>query len=286
MSNVSIIIPCFNQGRFLKDTLQAVLNQSYTDYECIVVNDGSTDNSLELAQTACAKDKRLNVISQINGGLSSARNKGIRHTNAQYILLWDADDLFESTFLEKAVAILQNNPEVGFVTCYVQRFGIRSEQWSQSKSGGVELFLASNNNVACCLLRRQLWVDVNGFDESMLSGYEDWDFWLRATFHGWKCYVIQEHLFWYRQHRHSMLHSAYHIHQALFSALVLKNEEIYKQYLVTFAVATLVAHKAETTNLRKCYSFRTGELLLNPIVSLVKKYRAFLVNLKYRKTFE
>ena len=90
---VSIIIPCYNQGIFLAQTLESVLNQVHKDWECIIVNDGSTDNSAEIANIWCEKDNRFKLINKPNGGLSSARNAGLDHAAGNWIQFLDSDDI-------------------------------------------------------------------------------------------------------------------------------------------------------------------------------------------------
>jgi glycosyltransferase involved in cell wall biosynthesis len=99
-NTVSIIIPCYNQGQFLEETLQSVLNQSYTDWECLMVNDGSTDNTEEVALRWLAKDSRFKYFLKKNGGVSSTRNFGIEKATGRFIQFLDSDDLLDSRKLE------------------------------------------------------------------------------------------------------------------------------------------------------------------------------------------
>ena len=97
---VSIIIPCYNQGNLLVNALGSVLKQSLSAWECIIINDGSTDNSAEIAKAFCAKDKRFTYIYQQNGGSATARNTGLKHVQGKYIQFLDADDIIEIYKLE------------------------------------------------------------------------------------------------------------------------------------------------------------------------------------------
>lgn len=101
---VSVIIPCYNQAQFLPEALQSVLEQTYQNWECIIVNDGSPDNTHEVAQIWLAKDKRFKYIEKINGGLSSARNAGLDITNGSYIQFLDSDDILDKIKLELSLA--------------------------------------------------------------------------------------------------------------------------------------------------------------------------------------
>ena len=98
---VSIIVPCYNLAQYLDEALLSIYNQTYTDWECTIVDDGSQDNTKEVAQNWVAKDSRFVYLYKENGGVSSARNFGIEKANSEYILTLDADDKHEASFLEK-----------------------------------------------------------------------------------------------------------------------------------------------------------------------------------------
>ncbi len=90
---VSIVVPCYNQAHFLDETLQSVLDQSYSNWECIIVNDGSPDNTEDIAKQWCNKDYRFTYLYKENGGLCSARNAGISISKGEFILPLDSDDI-------------------------------------------------------------------------------------------------------------------------------------------------------------------------------------------------
>jgi glycosyltransferase involved in cell wall biosynthesis len=273
MPKVSIIIPCFNQGQYLAETIESVLTQTYSAFECIIVNDGSTDNSMDRIQALTQKDSRLRYVAQPNKGLSAARNTGISHAKGMYVLLWDADDKFEHTYLAKAVKILEDNPQVGFVPSYVQYFGSENGLWKSSRSGGVELYLLRNNNVACCLIRKKVWETVGGFDETMRDGYEDWDFWLRVTDQGWKCEVLKEPLFLYRKKPSSMLVDAQSRHEELLELIITKNIAIFQRNILTILKETRQTEFRTAQTVRNCTSYRLGNYLIKPatwLTNLVK----------------
>lgn len=109
MSNelVSIITPCYNGAKYISETIDSVLCQTYTDWEMIIVNDGSKDNSAEVISTYVEKDSRIKLINQKNGGSANARNHGIRVANGRYIALLDADDIWENNFLEEQLRFMK-----------------------------------------------------------------------------------------------------------------------------------------------------------------------------------
>jgi glycosyltransferase involved in cell wall biosynthesis len=198
----SVIIPCFNDARYLPEALASVQSQTHQKLEIIVVNDGSTDkDTLALLQQL---PPYIQVIHQENSGLAAARNKGIDHSNGEVIVTLDSDDRFEKTFIAKAVGVLQQQTATGVVSSWVQEFGASTKIW---RAGAVddESFLIENRIVACCAFRRQCWIDAGGYDEAMRHGLEDWDFWIRVTQKGWKVHVLKEPLFFYRKKAQSML---------------------------------------------------------------------------------
>ncbi len=116
MSKISIIIPVYNVGKFLDKTLNSLINQTYKNIEIICVNDGSTDNSLEILQKFTEKDKRIKVLTQPNSGPATARNNGLENMTGKYVMFCDADDWFEPTMAEEMInAIEENNAD--FVVC-------------------------------------------------------------------------------------------------------------------------------------------------------------------------
>lgn len=122
---VSIVIPCYNSSKFVAETIDSVLNQSYKNIELIVVNDGSTDNSLSIIQQFT--DNRIQLISKENAGVSAARNSGFKKAKGEFIMFLDADDLIDSSFVEKAVITFQQNTKVDFITTNIINIDENSE---------------------------------------------------------------------------------------------------------------------------------------------------------------
>lgn len=109
---VSIITPCYNGEKYIRETIESVRAQTYPDWEMLIVDDGSADGSAEVAQRYADADARIIVMRQRNKGSAAARNKGIRHAQGQYIALLDADDLWDARFLEKQIAFLREKQAV------------------------------------------------------------------------------------------------------------------------------------------------------------------------------
>lgn len=112
MPRVSVLIPTYNRAKYIRDAIDSVLRQTFTDFEVIVVDDGSTDNTREIVTGYT--DPRVKYIYQENSGVSTARNNGIKISNAEYIAFLDSDDMYLEDMLEKSVRILDEHPEVGY----------------------------------------------------------------------------------------------------------------------------------------------------------------------------
>lgn len=156
-----------------------MINQSYTDWECIIVDDGSTDNSLDIARELMKIDSRIKVISKINGGVCSARNKGIENARGLYVLPLDADDYISNNYLEQSHKWMMQSPLTKVVFGVVEFFGDRNELEHKSVKFNFHNQLYYNQIHCSGVYRREDAILIGGYDESMLYGYEDWDFYIR-----------------------------------------------------------------------------------------------------------
>jgi len=196
MPKVSVIIPCYNHGEFLLETLYSLQEQTFTDYEIIIVNDGSTDEAtVTLLQNM--KRPKTRIFNTVNNGVSAARNRGITEAVGQYILPLDADDLITPQFLEKTVSLLEQNPETGIVSCDAELFGMLSEV-RQLPDFSLEHLLSENLLFATSVFRKSNWKSVGGYRTAMKFGWEDWDFWIAMARSSIKVIHIPEPLFKYR----------------------------------------------------------------------------------------
>jgi len=196
---VSIIVPCYNYGHFLGGTLENVLAQHYPHWECIIVDDGSKDNTAEVAGAFVARDARFRFIRQENRGLSGARNTGIAASRGDYVQLLDSDDLLHPDKLAKQVSILQADPAIDITygnslffhtddpaKLYASRDLSAGNGAPGLRGGGrgkemmKRLLLNNIMEVSCALIKRKLIQEVGGFDESYRS-YEDWQYWIRCA---------------------------------------------------------------------------------------------------------
>jgi glycosyltransferase involved in cell wall biosynthesis len=200
MTLVSIIIPCYNYGKLLAETLDSVAAQTYVHWECIIIDDGSVDNSRQVGEAYQQQDARFRYIYQENKGMSAARNRGLAVARGEYIQLLDADDSLVNGKLEYQAAYLDTHPEVALVYGNVryfqhdmpmllsQSFDMRDEPWMPETQGkGEELWgvLVEKNIMAvnAALFRLSLVKEAGGFNEK-LRAVEDWEFWVRCALTG------------------------------------------------------------------------------------------------------
>lgn len=225
---VSVVIPCYNHGEFLPAAVESVQKNSYGNHEVIVVNDGSTDP--ETIQILENLGTDVIVINQQNSGLSAARNAGVSHSQGEYVVVLDADDMIKESFIEKSVKALEENPDVGFVYTYVEYFGATTGIWKTPKFDA-NLLLVSNLCVATAMYRRVCFDEVGGYSTDMVYGFEDWDFWIYIVERGWAGLCIEEPLFLYRQHHQSMLTSSQKNRPFLIEKMIDHHMESYQRSL-------------------------------------------------------
>ncbi len=266
MAKVSVIIPCYNHGQFLDEAVESILGQTFEDFEIVIVDDGSTDPGTKelLSDYSRAKTR---VLEKENGHLSSARNHGIERSEGEYILTLDADDLFEKTFLEKAVSILDKSPEIGAVGCLCQEFGVRNRRYDFKTGGGLVDFLTRNRSSGCALFRRLCWEEAGGYDETMKEGYEDWNFWIAVTKQGWFVHSIPEYLFLYRILEESMSTVAHAKRPQLIRKIVSNHPEVFGKHVeqvVYEKECEIEKLKHELDQMRRSLAFRLGRCLTQP----------------------
>jgi glycosyltransferase involved in cell wall biosynthesis len=266
MSNpplISVVIPCYNDGIYLPETIGHVKKQTFPDFEIIIVNDGSTDPQT-LAVLETLSRENIRVLHKQNGRMSSARNHGVLQARGTFIAALDADDYFDPGFFEKAIAILQARPEVAVVTSYIQLFG-EFKKLSKPRGGNEYNFLFSSQCPACAMVRKNCWDEVGGYDEKMVYGYEDWEFYIRITQKGWLVHVIPEKLLFYRQTKKSTHKNDTLTHRAeLVDYIVEKHKDWYVEKLKELIIDEQVLYK----NSRISYQV-ISELLRN---RLTKKF--------------
>ena len=280
---VSIIIPCFKQIDYLPETLSSVSSQTYRNWECVIVNDGSPDNTEEVAKEYCRKDPRFRYVSQDNWGVSAARNTGIGHSNGEFILPLDADDLIEPSYIEKAIDHFLSFPDTKLVYSKADKFGIENIYWDLPPYE-YDQFIWSNCIFCSAIFKRTDFNLTKGYNENMVNGNEDWDFFLSLLNREDSVYRIDEILFHYRvkeTSRSTEMVAKYK--EASLIQLYKNHPDIYEPYMKEYCERIVFkktedAELMELRGLRDNYenicastAYRLGKTLLSPI-SYIRKW--------------
>lgn len=207
---VSIIIPCYNSEKYIAETIQSVMNQTYTNWEMIIINDGSTDNSVTILNQFLKEDNRIQLINKSNSGVSDTRNKGLEIAQGDFVTFLDADDVWYITNLEKKVNFLVSTG-YDVVYSYCQLIDEYAEPIDSILKGENNLKIAdflslkANYNTAPSgvLFRKEVLQKIGGFDVN-LSNNADQDILIQSLANGFKIGVVSEVLWNYRIHAENM----------------------------------------------------------------------------------
>lgn len=236
---VSVIIPYYNDGEYITETLYSIEKQTYPNIEIILIDDGSDDfKSIQIF-----KEIQLNNGKKLwenNAGPSAARNLGITQATGKYILPLDADDKIESSYVEKAVDVLEKNAQCGIVYCQGRFFGNNGGKW-KLPSFSIGRMLISNIIFNAGLFRRDDWKLCGGYDESLRIGIEDWDFWLSILSLERTVYQIPEQLFYYRiksSSRDQQFNKQQVLVKATYFTIQNKHRDLYNKFFSEYLVAS------------------------------------------------
>ena len=282
-SKVSVIIPCYNQAQFLAETLDSVLAQTHENWECIIVNDGSTDNTETIAMDYCDRDKRFVYHKKENGGLSSARNAGLDIAQGDYVQFLDSDDILLPNKFEYQIRMMETSKS-DVCVCHHSIFTTNiNETWENNFSQSVydltyqgflynwgESFVIAIHSG----LFRKSFLDKYKlrFDENVRA-LEDWLFWISIIRNGGTFVEVQDKLSLYRVHTSSMTQDKLHMQKNRLRAYlslyeILSNKE--KQEFLQRGVDNLVAYfervnrNFEAEKRAKSIDYKLGSFLLYP----------------------
>jgi glycosyltransferase involved in cell wall biosynthesis len=204
---VSIIMPAFNAGKTINESISSVINQSYKNWELIVVNDGSKDNTSEIVKKF--KNENILLIEQINKGVSNARNVGIHNSKGEYIAFLDADDLWEISKLEKSILafeltlcdLVYSKIKI-FKNIINDASSFVYRELVVEKDDYYRLLIYDYIPTLTVVIKKSILEKIGYFDE-LLNGTEDWDLWIRIT-KEYKINFVQEELAYYRNHENGL----------------------------------------------------------------------------------
>lgn len=205
---ISIVIPCYNQGKYLPETLESIKDQTFKKWECILVNDGSTDNTKEIAQSWCIGDNRFIYIEQQNAGTSAAKNAGLLIARGKYIQVLDSDDLLMKDKLSAQLEAINQIDDPTIITYTAARYFYYNDRSKRSSFmytnhhflNQVEVtkedpdqdrivFLRNPMTICAPLYPKQMFNDIGLYDSS-LSAMEDWDIHIRAVLAGYRFHYL------------------------------------------------------------------------------------------------
>ena len=225
---VSVVVPCYGQAHFLEEAVESVVAQTFQDWELIVVDDGSPDDTRDVARRLAAAhpDRSIRLLEKTNGGLADARNAGIRAARGAYILPLDADDVLDPRMLAACVDLLDREHGVAIAYTDLEHFGEVSRIVRAGEFHARNLRRENQLNY-CSMYRRTAWEQTGGYDDLMSLGYEDWDFWVRCAGQGLIARRIPEPLLRYRVKADSMYGTALAHDAQLRAQVVLDNSRSY-----------------------------------------------------------
>jgi Glycosyl transferase family 2 len=192
MPLVSVIMPAYNAAAFVEAAIDSVLAQTLADFELIVVDDGSSDGTADIAAAAAARDPRVVFVRQANGGVSKARNAALRLSSGRFIALLDSDDIWEPEFLRMQLAVLDRRPDASLVSTNALMLGgprdgqpVQPYPDTRPEPTLDQIIGDETASFIMCVFRRAVYEAIGGFDESKTTN-EDYDYWIRATHAGFR----------------------------------------------------------------------------------------------------
>lgn len=274
---VSAVIPCYNAQSTIGRAIDSLLHQSIAVDEIIVVNDGSVDNSLQVLQDIAKGNEKIKILTQENKGVSNARNVAINEARGKFILTLDADDYFESTFLEKAILKFAEDENYGAVMCGFYRV-LDGDKVSAyiPKNITLAFCLADNGALSCLLFKKEVILQAGAYDELMVNGYEDWDLNIRILKLGYTFGVVRELLFNYTDRIGSRTYTAsqhnFELKMYLYEKYK-KDYTIYAELIYQELISINHRLKQEKLDLLETTSFKMGNLILSTVNKILTTFK-------------
>ncbi len=235
----SIVIANFNHALYIAECIASVIQQTFSDFECIIVDDGSSDESVLIAQALIEEDTRFMLIMQKNSGVAKARNTGMQAATGKYLIFLDSDDLLSIYYLEEANLAIKNSPDFFLFYTGAEFTGNKRGKWALPGYDYKKLLLGSNMIYLTTVIRREDALKVGGFGDWMSEGWEDWEFYIRLL-HGVDQHRIiksEKYLFYYRIKNFSRsvtIDSSAGVRTRMMNACFLANSSIYRGYFPNF----------------------------------------------------
>ncbi|WP_025177353.1 glycosyltransferase [Leptospira kirschneri] len=271
---VSIVIPCYNYGRYIHETVESILKQRYKNWEVIIVDDGSIDPFTISILEEYKEKSGFTVLSISRSGPSAARNIGIDTAKGEFILPLDSDDMIHPDYLLEAISAYEKKSSLGIVYCEAEFFGSIKGKWNLPEYNFPEILL-DNCIFVSAVFRKSDWKEVGGFNENMKDEWEDYDFWLSLIEKGKEVYRIPKVLFYYRIGHSSRSQRSLNHFLPLYMQLYENHKELYLKN-----IQFLFQRHLEAKRLEEEFSILT----INPFVySFIKVLLTFLKYLSLLK---
>ena len=291
---ISVVIPAYNAGQFLDEILESVLSQTYENWECIIVNDGSTDNTESVVKKWCEKDARFRYFYKENSGASDTRNFGIKETRGEYIAFLDADDLYLPEYLEFCLKTLIEQ-DLDLVAPKMMDFKNRPNKIPENDNNeghlfygkqGIRDFLYRNQITITILCKKSVLEVVGGF--SWHDRAEDLHCWLKMLFAGYKIYRVRKYMAYRRMHQNSWSSGDYDCSKEVikiihsFKQKILDNNINYYQYFNRWAKKNIIISNDYNT---KKYNIWGGIKHINNLEANYLPFR-FIIKIVKEKLFK
>lgn len=265
---VSFIIPYYNAGSTIQETIDSIFEQTYTNYDIWIINDGSTDTYSIEKLKEYENNPKIHLLHQENLGPSSARNKAIDLCSSKYIIPLDSDDLILPNSLELTLPILEKNNEIDVVYGKSYLFNKKNSIYSERTAPVIGKMLVDNTIPFCSIIRKETFKKVGGLDPWFdKKGLEDWEFWIRLLAEGYNFHFLPEYLFAIRLNHNSRTFQVANKH------VDITKEYIYKKHAVFLANQYKELYYLNK-QLIETPDYRIGNFLLKPyrwIKNIIKK---------------
>ncbi len=252
---VSIITPVHNREEFIRETLECLLKMNYQNWECIVMDDESTDNTAQIVNEIAREDNRIKYYLQQKSPIPVTKNNAIYYSTGKYILPLDSDDLISADYVKEAVEILENKPNIKIVYSPGEFFGAKKGKWKLPDYSFSELLL-SNCIHNSAVFRKSDFEHAGGYKANMFAS-EEWDLWVNMLKDGGEVYRIEKTHFYYRKHADSTMTKFKDRRPEMRMLMYNNNRELYASLLQN-PIQLLLEHRKykKSYNLLRRLTFR------------------------------
>ena len=265
-------MPCFNQAKYVGEAIDSVLSQTYSNWQLIIVDDGSTDDSYSVMKEYESQEERIACYQQANNGPSKARNQGAKNAKGKYLLFLDSDDKLAPTYLEQGVQYMEANEKCAVFYPRVRYFGSRNDEEPLKYTSYKDL-LCKSSILCTSIIRKQDFERIGGFDEAM-RGYEDWEMFIRLLYHNDVVYQSSDVLLYYRMHREEGSINAQAIRDGdqLTAYIYNKDKTIYDEFWGNPINSIIRCNylEKEMVKLLSSKKYKIGEFLSSPLKYIMK----------------